>query len=440
MREVHNPRSAEQNVAGSAVASRMRVFGEETGNNIIDPVTGSKMVTADPYNAEARFVDSPHALTPDVFIHASFVNTYAVKLPSGLLLIDPGFEHTSELVHESVRAWSTEPLASVVLTHHHVDHACGMAAWHRHGEHPSIVAHENVPAAFRRYELTHGWNAHINQRQFGLPEPMFASKWAWPTVTYRDELSLHFGDCVVQLKHEKGETDDATVVWIPSKRYLFTGDLVIWSAPNCGNPQKVQRYPAEWADALERMASLGAEFLFPGHGLVVRGEAIIRRMLLDTARFLRSIVKQVVDAMNRGMLPEDIYHSVVIDDTFTKIPFLRASYDHPKFIVRNILRLYGGWWNGRASDLLPASQEQQAQEVVALGGLQKLLDRAEQLLRNGDLQLACHLSDWAYTAEPSNKAVLEFRDRVYTARLQGDVGTMERGCYEDVLRKVQAKL
>jgi len=37
------------------------------------------------------------------------------------------------------------------------------------------------------------------------------------------------------------------------------GDFLIWTFPNAGNPQKVERYVADWADALDEMAELGAE-------------------------------------------------------------------------------------------------------------------------------------------------------------------------------------
>jgi hypothetical protein len=36
--------------------------------------------------------------------------------------------------------------------------------------------------------------------------------------------------------------------------------------PNCGNPQKAQRYPFEWIQALRKMASFHADMLLPGHG------------------------------------------------------------------------------------------------------------------------------------------------------------------------------
>ena len=42
--------------------------------------------------------------------------------------------------------------------------------------------------------------------------------------------------------------------------------MFIWASPNAGNPQKVQRYPMEWAAALRKMLSFNADLLLPGHG------------------------------------------------------------------------------------------------------------------------------------------------------------------------------
>ena len=36
--------------------------------------------------------------------------------------------------------------------------------------------------------------------------------------------------------------------------------------------------------------------------------------------------------------------------------------------MRNLLRLWGGWWNGNAADLLPATPAAQAGEIAALAG------------------------------------------------------------------------
>ena len=58
-------------------------------------------------------------------------------------------------------------------------------------------------------------------------------------------------------------------------------------------------------------------------------------------------------------------------------PYLRPVYDHPQFILRNIWRLYGGWYDGEPDNLLPAPRAEQAREWVALaGGVEKVLARA----------------------------------------------------------------
>src|SRR4029077_18641650 len=141
-------------------------------------------------------------------------------------------------------------------------------------------------------------NARINQRQFSLPQPMFPAHFVWPTLTFHDRLVQRIGDTEVQYVAAKGETDDACCVWLPQQRYLFCGDLIIWQAPNCGNPQKVQRYPAEWAEALDSMAGVGAEGVLSVHGVVIEGRDAVRTVLVDTARYLRVIIDQVIERMN----------------------------------------------------------------------------------------------------------------------------------------------
>jgi len=349
----------------------------------------SPMLTTDPLHARLELFAAPHVVAPDVWMHAAFVNTYALRTPAGLLLIDPGFGHNSDGVQRAVRDWSDATLHTAVYTHGHADHAFGLRAFLRAGDRPQIIAQENCVPRFHRYRLTHGWNAHINQRQFSLPDPLFPDHFDWPTLTFRDALTQHLGDLEIRLQAAKGETDDHCYVWIPGYRYLFTGDLVIWHAPNCGNPQKVQRYPVEWAEALEQMAALDAEWLFPGHGLVVHGRDAVRTLLTATARYLRVIIDQVLARMNAGETPDDIFHAVEPDPELAQLPFLQATYDHPKFIVRNLLRLWGGWWNGNAADLLPATAAAQAAEVALLaGGVSALVDRGRTLLADGNTVMA----------------------------------------------------
>jgi glyoxylase-like metal-dependent hydrolase (beta-lactamase superfamily II) len=401
----------------------------------------SPMVTADPLRAQIRLYAPAQPVTADVFMHGAFVNTYALRTPVGLLLVDPGLGPSAAVVHQAVRGWSEAPLHTAVYTHGHADHAFGLRPFLDAGERPQIIAQENCPQRFHRYHLTHGWNARINQRQFGLPEPVFPDRFDWPTLTFRDALVQRLGDLEVRYYAAKGETDDHCYVWIPAHRYLFTGDLIIWQAPNCGNPQKVQRYPLEWANALDAMAALDAEWLFPVHGLAVRGRDAVRLVLTETARYLRVIIDQVLERMNAGQTPEEIFHGVEPDPELATRPYLQANYDHPKFIVRNLLRLWGGWWNGNAADLLPATWQAQAAEIAALaGGVAALVRRGRGLVDAGDATLAAHVAEWATRAAPADRAAQELKRDVYARRLAAAPSLMAQGIFRAAMNDARQVL
>lgn len=278
------------------------------------------MLTDDPLGAKPKFSGAPVEVAPDVFMHPFFVNTYAMKTPVGLLLVDPGTRVGGPGVHAAIRAWSKEPVHTVVYTHGHLDHAFGLKPFLEEGLQPQIIAQENCPRRFERYALTHGYNEIINQRQFGTDKLRFPNDFDWPTLTFRDGMVQRMGDLELRYHAAKGETDDHCYIWIPQKKYLFCGDLIVWRSPNCGNPQKVQRYPIEWAQALEQMAALDAEWLFPGHGLVVKGRDAVRLVLTETAQYLRHIIDQVLPRLNAGQSPEEIFHAVDSDPVLAARP------------------------------------------------------------------------------------------------------------------------
>ena len=142
------------------------------------------------------------------------------------------------------------------------------------------------------------------------PTCNWPTEYRYPDRTYHDSLDISVGGVDFALRHEKGETDDHTVTWQADTKVLCCGDLFIWASPNAGNPQKVQRYPREWADALRRMLTLEAEFLLPGHGFPVVGADRVRTALSDTADLLDSLVDQTLAVMNEGGRLDDAIHSV----------------------------------------------------------------------------------------------------------------------------------
>lgn len=365
------------------------------------------------------------------FVEA-FANVVAIDTDDGLVLVDAAGPLHAASVHDAVRGWSPKRLHTAVFTHGHVDHiyAVGLFETEEGAPPARVVAHEALPERFRRYERTNGYNAVINQRQFQLPQPVFPAGYRYPDETYRDRLTLTVGGVELDLRHDRGETDDATWVWLADRQVLCTGDLFIWASPNCGNPQKVQRYPAEWASAMRSMAALGAEVLLPGHGLPIGGADRIRGVLTDTAELLESLVDQTLALMNAGARLDEIVHEVEAPPHLLQRPWLQPIYDEPEFVVHNLWRLYGGWYDGDPSHLKPAPASEIARELAALaGGPDRLAERAEELSDSGDHRLAGHLAELAVQADPTDPALHRARSVVFGRRAELERSTMAKGVF-----------
>jgi alkyl sulfatase BDS1-like metallo-beta-lactamase superfamily hydrolase len=173
----------------------------------------------------------------------------------------------------------------------------------------------------------------------------------------------------------------------------------------------------------------------------VQGEAAVRQVLSDGAQYLRVIVNAVRDRLNAGERPEDILHAVRPDPELSARPYLAATYDHPSFIVRNLLRLWAGWWNGNAAELLPATPTALATEVASLaGGHAALVTRARALLAEGNATLAAHLVEWAGRVAPDDRDVQAAKRDVYKALFGASDCLMARGIYRAALNDAQRAL
>jgi alkyl sulfatase BDS1-like metallo-beta-lactamase superfamily hydrolase len=374
-------------------------------------------------------------LSEDVAFVPSFANVSALRTGEGLVLVDTGSAPLAQHVHSTLRTWDRSPLHTAVYSHGHIDHVFGVRVFETEAAAegwapPRVVAHEALPARFDRYLLTAGYNEVVNQRQFSMPDLRWPREYRYPDVTYRDTLGLSVGGLEVLLTHCRGETDDHTWTWIPSRKVLCSGDLFIWASPNAGNPQKVQRYPLEWAAALRTMARLGAELLLPGHGVPLAGAERISQALNETAELLEHLHDETVALMNAGARLDDIVRTVRVPAHLADRPYLRPVYDEPEFVVRNVWRLYGGWWDGDPARLKPAPAAVLAREIASLaGGADRLAARAVELCDAGELRLAGHLSELAVQAAPESREAQQAQGEVYGARAAAEASTMATGVF-----------
>jgi alkyl sulfatase BDS1-like metallo-beta-lactamase superfamily hydrolase len=391
-----------------------------------EPVTRQKLFA---WNGELVEV------APDTAFVAAFSNVAALATTEGLVLADTSSWFAAPAVHESLQRWRDERLDTAVFTHGHTDHCFGVELYEERARTqgwraPRVLAHEAITARFDRYRETAGYNGVINQRQFQLATPTFPTDFRYPDETFRDRFDLTVGGETIECHHARGETDDHVWLWAPRRRVLCTGDLFIWASPNCGNPQKVQRYAIEWARALRVMAALGAEILLPGHGLPIVGTERIRTALTESARLLEHLHTETIRMMNDGATLDAILQTVRAPAELLDRPYLGPIYDEPEFVIRNVWRLYGGWYDGDPSHLKPPATAAFASEVAALaGGARVLASRAEALAAAGDLRLAAQLAELAMQADPDDATVHGVRAAVYRQRVAAEASVMAQGVF-----------
>jgi alkyl sulfatase BDS1-like metallo-beta-lactamase superfamily hydrolase len=404
-----------------------------------------------------RITEELSELGDGLAIVESFSHCVVLDTGDGVVAFDASHSNSGEAVTAAIAAWTGDPVTHLVYTHGHIDHVGGSRSFAARWGAPEVLGHENVDPRFDRYELTNDWNIQINARQFGGIrqdlgmglDTMDDRNATWrhflptgtlrPSVTVGDRHTFTVGGETIELHHARGETDDHLWAWLPGRRTIMAGDFLIWNFPNAGNPQKVQRFPIEWAAAMRAMAATEPELIVPAHGLPIAGTARITGVLETVATTLETLVDQVLEMMNGGATLDEIVHTVRVPDEILALPYLRPFYDEPEFVVRNVWRQFGGWWDGAASRLKPAPDSEVGATVAELaGGTAALLERARAEADAGNMRLACHLVDFAGWAAPADPDVHESRADIYHRRRTSERSLMSKGIYAAAARESEA--
>ncbi|MCK4384209.1 MAG: MBL fold metallo-hydrolase, partial [Candidatus Lokiarchaeota archaeon] len=311
---------------------------------------------------------------------------------------------------DEVRSYSNKPVKYIIYSHGHFDHAFGYGPFieeikKKGWDMPEVIAHENCIRRFEKYEILGKYHDWINKQQFasvsgrGRSSVVSARETLDPTIILRgneSSYSFKLGGVNFELYHDKGETEDSIWLWVPEKKTICTGDLIVSSFPNIGNPFKVQRYPKDWAIAMERMREKDAEYLVPGHGRLIESKEKVKDVLSITAEVMHFVHDEVVKRLNEGKWFEQIYYEMleIYPDKFKKHKILRGIYGCYRFAIHATYRLYHGWYDsGNPTDLFPSRTDDIAREILNLNSGSVYLEHANKLYSEGKLQLALHILD-----------------------------------------------
>ncbi len=216
-------------------------------------------------------------------------NTAFLVGRSGVVSVDAcSTERRTRAYLDAIASVTSQPVRTLINTHHHGDHTFGNYLFAG----ATIVAHDKCRA-----------------EMLGFGPPGRAPFWTeidWgdielapPFLTYETQVRVYVDDLECEVRHvgSPAHTTNDSIVWVPSRSLLLSGDLLFRG----GTPFLLMGSVAGAIDVLEDLKRLPAATIVPGHGGVSGPELIddvlgYLRFVLDAARAGRDAGLSPLDA------------------------------------------------------------------------------------------------------------------------------------------------
>jgi glyoxylase-like metal-dependent hydrolase (beta-lactamase superfamily II) len=168
-------------------------------------------------------------------------------------------ERATAVIAEVKRTVPNKPIKYVVNTHHHFDHAGGLAAFVAEGA--TVITHDVNKAFFAQ--------------SFAAPRTVTPDKLAQSgkkaTVEgISDKRVLSDGTRTVELYHIQGNAhhDGLIMAYLPKEKFLVQGDAYTPVAPNAPQPAQPNPFSVNLHENIERL-KLAVDQILPIHGRMV---------------------------------------------------------------------------------------------------------------------------------------------------------------------------
>jgi len=217
-------------------------------------------------------------------------NIGLIVTPAGSVLIDSGSSYqVAAKIHEAIKKVTSQPLKLVINTGDQDHRWLGNGYFTEKGI--ETLAHVDAQADMQ---------ARAGEQMEGLKvlkERLDGTRPVLPSRLVKDQdTSLNVGGTVIELKHRQGgHTPGDTLVWLPQKNVLFSGDVVYVDRVLGLHP--VSRTKA-WLDSFAVIDQIKPQTIVPGHGNVTNlatAQAQTRDLLLALRAHMKKAVGEGVD-------------------------------------------------------------------------------------------------------------------------------------------------
>ncbi len=208
--------------------------------------------------------------------------------PRAMLAIDAGGgpQHARNFIAAAKQFG--KPFDRIVISHEHPDHTVGMTQF---PEGIEVVAQEGTRSQMAKMRAPTTPAYWKTNPAWGRPDDV--NRVILPTVTYRDRMSVFYGDMQVDFVWPgPAHTSGDTLVRLTREKVLFMSDIAFFDV----TPLNGSGFVADWIKVCENiLQDADVETIVPGHG-PVGGKAELEDML----NYLRLLVREGRRAYDAG--------------------------------------------------------------------------------------------------------------------------------------------
>jgi len=229
-------------------------------------------------------------------------NAGMIILQNQVVVVDSQFLKQAKELRREIGEVTSKKISHLLLTHSHSDHVFGNEVF-RDCE---IVSHSSLKARMSELLRT-TWSKESLEKQIAelkKADPERASRFegvaiTLPTHIFDKDFRIIDGDRKVVMTHVGGHTADSSIVYFPTQRVLFSGDLIFCKTfPYGGDPTAD---PDQWLKALADIMKMPVDTIVPGHGPICD-----KREVQAYIDFIEAVKKRMTNMIDAGKTEQEI--------------------------------------------------------------------------------------------------------------------------------------